>query len=554
MKNYFVINITKILAIYAVFHAFFSASSLGTNDDSGMALIASGGFGGTPSPRLVFINSVLGSVLSTSYRLFPSIPAYSLLALGTNIFSILLLLVSTSAFLGFRKFSASVHNTYAGVLLCISMFVLQQNLLQVNFTKTAFTASVVGLVSLQLAIVTYRKSLIYLSIFVCCLGFAWRSDAFYLAVLVSSPTLVMVLIGRYRHVWKEIGLLFSLLISLYVLNRLSYTLDENWSSYMDYNSVRGRLHGSRPTDIVVKSFGIESISQLLKIPQSVLVMFFDWFFEPGVFSKEVLENLDRFVMNSFDPFNSIVFFFPWKVLAITFATSLIVFFNLRVPLVNYIFAGVNGLVIVGFGSFLKTTSRLPEQVSYGLTLGLLCNGMVCLLATRRWSLKYFLHRSVFRLFILLRWCFFISILVLICIKGQWSEKRVVVSNQQRFAALISEFSSEDFDKPIFGIPRVLDLGTESPFKTFDLYDSGIFSTYGWIMGSPFESDLLNSYGAGDRVSLNLIDGHILLSNMSLVSLQFEQYFFDVYGRCGFFTPVYSPNKWDLGIFVEEPCP
>ena len=549
-----VINISKILSIYVVLHAFFSASSLGTNDDSGMALLASGGFGGTPSPRLVYINSGLGYVLASSYQLLPSIPAYSIFALGTNIVSILLLIVSVSAFLDLCKFPSDIHNIYAGVLLCISLFILQQNLLEINYTKTAFTASFVGLVSLQLAIVASKKPLIYISIFVCCLGFVWRDDAFILAVLISLPTLVKVSVGRYQYVTKGIGVLFSLIFSIYLLDRLSYKFLHNWSTYMEYNSARGKIHGSRSVALVVKNFGIEKVSESLNIPESVLLMFFNWFFEPEVLSKRVLENLEGLVQNSSDPLNSIILFFPWQIYVIAFVTSLIIFINLKIPSTNYALLGCTAFIIFCVGTFLITTIRLPSTVEYGLILGFLSNGMMSLLVTRRWSVRSNFRQGVFRKFLLLRWCFLIGVLVLICRDGKWSDKNTTVLNQKSFSAFFSEFSNQDFPKPIFGIPRELELGTENPFKTFGLYDLGIFATTGWIMGSPIERELLDTYGASDRVSLALIDGHILLANMSLESLQFESYFFDVYGRCGSFTPVHSPNIWDLGLYVAEPCP
>ena len=176
-----------------------------------MALIASGGFDGLPSGRLIFVNCVLGFVISNLYIFEPSVSWYAVLQVFSVLFSGLVFLKTITSFCN-NKFSSFLNLLLNSLAFVLVVLLVKWNTAEINFSSTAFQCSVFGLGSLLLAIEGNLTGLARLSAAVSVLGFLWRQDAFLGTFIFFVPLIVVSLFNEDRR--RVFKVWFSLAFAL----------------------------------------------------------------------------------------------------------------------------------------------------------------------------------------------------------------------------------------------------------------------------------------------------------------------------------------------------
>ena len=211
-----------------------------TNDDATMAAFASGDYTGNPSPRLVFVGSVAGLALAVLHTLAQPVPWFALTLSASYVGAIGCLIAIAYV----RRDQLRTRGNFAlTVLIAVFLPVL---LLRLSFTGAAILVSVAGVVVLALATrsKTHGRTLTWLGSL--CIGFGSivRFESFEGVIAVFVPFIVLTLIrlGRRRSLLAA-GILITTLGVSALVDHVVYSSTQ-WSSYLDYNDLRGQLSGN----------------------------------------------------------------------------------------------------------------------------------------------------------------------------------------------------------------------------------------------------------------------------------------------------------------------
>lgn len=232
-----ILNVILVAGLLILFRPIYE-----TNDDITLCNIVDGSWG-TYSPNLVYINRLLGYLLSGLYKTFGVISWYAVLHYAVLFFSFCAI---TNVVL--HKIDSLYKIAVLLIFLCVFGF---ETYLKIQFTKTAGVATAAGvLLLLEYISGEFRSKIrVFFGYLLALAGFMYRTDQFLLTMLLLSGIGVMILFdGKGRDWIKKIMRAFVLFVPLLVLamglyfwDRSGYTSDE-WRSYMEYNSVRGELY------------------------------------------------------------------------------------------------------------------------------------------------------------------------------------------------------------------------------------------------------------------------------------------------------------------------
>jgi hypothetical protein len=215
----------------------FFAPQYDTNDDTSMNLIAAGrAFADRPDEHLVFTNVVIGLVLKWLYGVAPLTPWYGLYQLVT------LSAASVATIDVLLRVSPGVRQAGLAWLYLVAVFL--PSLLIVQFTKTAFLASLAGLMLLLAPAggAPHRSRLAELAgAALVVLGSLIRFESLLMACLMALPVVVAGALRLRREAWRPaVPLAASLVVAvaLYGLNAAYYARDPEWKDFYAYNALR----------------------------------------------------------------------------------------------------------------------------------------------------------------------------------------------------------------------------------------------------------------------------------------------------------------------------
>jgi hypothetical protein len=225
----------RLLLIAAAINAVLFAAVFGTltvgyesNDDVGMAAIASGLMTGKPSAELIYSNLAVGLVLKQLYLWTHRVNWYTAYLLIAHFAAMTGLL---SAFLRIRSSLLSV------VLFCLLFLEYEVGLLLwLQFTSIAIIAGIVGsllLTSRPIESGRARLATCYGGFLILLAGLM-RSDSLFYGLLVVAPFLADRLI-RFRQ-WRPLlsmGVFLAIVLAAAVLNEWHYRSDPGWRNYRD---------------------------------------------------------------------------------------------------------------------------------------------------------------------------------------------------------------------------------------------------------------------------------------------------------------------------------
>lgn len=220
------------------------------NDDVGIERIASGFFD-EPSSFLVFSNIILGKILSTLYKIIPSIKWYVVLMYCIIYFSFCIVSIICDRVVTNNTLSCVIKYPFI-IVLGFEIYCSPQ------FTKTAGIASLAGgclllhcvvMILTNSAIATKDISInIFVAIIFLLCGSAVRIESFLLIML-------FVLIVLFRELYKfknnskfymrtilriiaPFGVVAILVGSIFFIDRLVYTQSGDWNNYTKWNNLR----------------------------------------------------------------------------------------------------------------------------------------------------------------------------------------------------------------------------------------------------------------------------------------------------------------------------
>jgi hypothetical protein len=283
----------------ACFAAALSVVTLGfeSNDDVGMAQIASGLNTGAPSAELIFSNILIGRVIKFLYQLTTRVNWYTLYLLATHFLALTGLLW---AFL--RMLPTRLAVMLFGLLFVEFEIAL---LLRLQFTSTAILAAVSGIILIlsrdeaggSRSSIAGRISIASpISIASLCgggllvLAGLIRPDAMYYALLLLAPLLIYEAV-RFRP-WRSfavIGVSVAVVMGGAALDAWHYRSDPAWREFMAYNRVRAAIH-----DLPIVKYEDNTRFFFNRIGWSYTDwgMFTNWFFtDPDTYSRERLESV-----------------------------------------------------------------------------------------------------------------------------------------------------------------------------------------------------------------------------------------------------------------------
>jgi hypothetical protein len=215
----------------------FFAPQYDTNDDTSMNLIAAGrAFADRPDEHLVFTNVLIGLALKWLYGVAPLTPWYGLYQLLT------LSAASVATIHALLRVSPTVRQ--AGLVWLYLVAVLLPSLLIVQFTKTAFLASLAGLMLLlaPAAGASHRSWLADVAgAALVVFGSLVRFESLLMACLMALPVVVAGTIRLRRNAWRPAVPLAAALAVAAALNGFNaayYARDPDWQDFYAYNALR----------------------------------------------------------------------------------------------------------------------------------------------------------------------------------------------------------------------------------------------------------------------------------------------------------------------------
>jgi len=234
-KRSFLLSLAIVIILFAVFFAVFVPVFF-TSDDVGMMMAASGtGLGGmSPDEHLLTINIIVGFFLKWLYTAVPYFQWYGLFSFAVLFLSTVALLYSLLR----RRFSFTRLFFFLFFFVTVELYFL----VNTQFTFTSYLAGAGG-VFLFLSVVEDEKCLFPLlfAFFLLMLSSLIRVSAFYMALLLGAPLVLIQLLGNLNKkvlIRYVVFFIILLVVSAGCLHyhRSSYENDPGWREFHDIMS------------------------------------------------------------------------------------------------------------------------------------------------------------------------------------------------------------------------------------------------------------------------------------------------------------------------------
>ncbi|HOO28733.1 MAG TPA: hypothetical protein PLU43_09725, partial [Lachnospiraceae bacterium] len=280
----FAVNVIVLLVSVFVFHPFFEE-----NDDAFLAMLAEGAYG-MREDHLIYVNAVLGKLLTGVYGLIPGIRWYSILQYlflfaAYCIMTYLLGVQRKRPLLSFLLLLGTFYETYVSL----------------QYTKTAAVVTAAGYL-LLFEIVRIKKEigrfprLFFLPAYTLLLyGALLRGSAFLLA---SIP---MLFVGLYewhcfyrkeerKEFVKVFVPVFCVVALLFAADHMAYENDAEWKTFLAYNNTRMELLDYR-YDLLDYSANGRQLEEL-GISENDALLYLTWQFgDDRVVTTEFMNNI-----------------------------------------------------------------------------------------------------------------------------------------------------------------------------------------------------------------------------------------------------------------------
>ena len=524
-----------VISIFCGVQTLVIGSRFGTNDDVGMSQIANGGFTGAPSEHLIFINAVLGFALKFLYTIIPSIQWYSVLMVGSLVFSLSVFLEALMRQLKPRGAITKVTFLSATSTIILPTFI--NSVFEVNYSGTAYFCSILGFCSWLL----YLEDSIYrvpiAPLFGCLLGFLWRDSAFY---SVLPIWIVVVFVFYYRDYKREYLKSFVVLGLMLAFGRIAdYFLkhsSQDWEAFHELNALRGSIHGNKIIDSVITNQGMQQLSESSGVPRINLDFFFNWFFSYNVMGTSSLQKLVEIISD----YSKISIFQLGEVAKAEAGKSLAIY--LAIWLILLLFNApfkwqflISSVLIVGFQlftiSYLEIYIRIPIYVIDGIQFSVSMAALLLLFSQLK-SLENSHHSQK-------RFWFMVLIPFFLVLTLGLSERMENISNNVVAAKEVQDVFEQDVKNfknlltgPSVAFSAPFELANANPWSPFRMTEIPLI-TLGWGMSSPHQENRLAYFGADTDLDRALLQGDVSILSLtgSNTPYQVQRYLTSNFGEC-----------------------
>ncbi len=482
------------LCVLAVAVVFFSPS-YNTNDDVSMARMASGAYDGVPNPRLIYIHSLYGLILSKLYAAAPIVPWYGLLFLILLFFSLWCTTHCIQSRYG-TTITAHVATLYATVVAVFAGLFVQ-------YTTIASFVAMSGFIVLIGETLKSRKIspiMLGAGIALVVTSFLIRENVFLYAAVLAAPLVVHSYItSSSRTGRKALALSMGGIVVAVVLLRavagIAYS-STDWNEYMRWSSVQAFFHAYDITSYQKNKEYYTSLGW----SENDHTMLNTWFYTDAQrFSIDAVSGIIDFAKRKNISLEGVVFTLKTFIQQIT-----------QRDLVLLVFIAFQLLIIV------SSVRQKKSTIAYGITI-ILCLALIFYfsflgrLLPDRLLHPLFLMVSMYGLFVFLRveydriWlkkCAIGCAALLLFFAGQlvWYARlngdRIV-----RYSEILKELPKGSL---IFNWDSSLPMQWTSIFDTFAEYQGRDIAGTGWVQRSPYDSALFKRYGIRDLYS-DMID-------------------------------------------------
>lgn len=214
-----------------------------TNDDMGIINMVSG-VKGMYSAHLVYINYVLGVILSVCYRICQRIPWYAIFQ-----YAAMFCAFTAVSYVMAQRMESSTALKISMIVLCLFSY---EGYIKLQYTKTAGIVSAAGILLIFYALegIKERKAALMIGYLLACVGFMYRKEQFLAELFLLfgvGLSLFLAHCGKNRK-WMKCFLtcsagmagLFVILAVVFAVDREAYQSPE-WQSFQDYNAARTEL-------------------------------------------------------------------------------------------------------------------------------------------------------------------------------------------------------------------------------------------------------------------------------------------------------------------------
>ncbi len=340
------IHIVFFTILFFLMNVFFRIG-FAENDDTVMALIASGKYGGAPDNHLVFINMIYGTFLNIFYYLFPSIEWYTIMIIFLN-------LLSTSL-ISWRIVESHQSKHVKAVFLLFLIMVSVYINVHMQFTVTAGVLAIAGVMFLNEPL----KRLKYIGVACFVLGSLIRFEAAFLVLIITAPIFMIETIKRKKVYFdtKTKFLIVAVIISLgsKAIDYAYYNANDEWSYFQKFNKIRGEINDNPNTRMVL--YGLpETVSK--EDYESIL----SFFINQKLINYDILKDLHKAVNNvpSFTKIRNLYFLryysFPIFlimifVLIVNYSSKIKKSEKNIISLLSFVFVGI--LCFIAFNAMVK---------------------------------------------------------------------------------------------------------------------------------------------------------------------------------------------------------
>jgi hypothetical protein len=555
--------ITFFFSLYAFTQTLIFGSRFGANDDFVMSQLANGGFTGEASKYLLFINVIIGHVLSFCYQIVPGVQWYPLFQVLSMAFACAVFTCSGVFKLGvFNLGSRSIRMFFALVLFVVMCSQFMAWVFSINYSTTAYFCSTLGCLSLLLSARVKPSSIAFAPIVVCFLGFLWRPQAFISVVPVFLVVLLFqIRIVSIKSIFKNISCLTLLLLAASFFDRWTYVSSSKWKDFYFYNSLRGKVHGNSVFELMVEQVGVSEIAKTINTPAINLRFFGQWFYSTTTTRAQSLEHAVRLIGE-----DTVISELRLGRIALSqtigislVVAPLVVFILLlkakrKAPLVVSISSIVFYLVFAE--SYLGQFIRLPSYVIEGLRFSSIF-GLLAVLMFGPHNDSHAVDTSrVFRVLLLvlfLPFALYANRLIGTLSDNSSSSNR----NHEQFI-VDAKLIQQSLSVTAIDLTESFDPSILSPWSNFKLTSLSLIPV-GWITSSPAVNERLNYFGVFEELDTAMISGKIsVLSLRDSLTLQMLSDYLNVnYAVCGTWntdSKTSLPHHFVLSDFKEsEEC-
>lgn len=484
----FIISVSINVLLFTLFFCFISPR-FQTNDDIAIMEFAAGMRTGQPSEYLIYINVIIGKLLSFLYLNFPFVNWYPIFFYLIHFISMTIILYC---------FLLNKKNIY-GVLIFLLVFSFLELYLLTNlqFTTTAFIAGLAGFILLITYLDEKGKKFypaMIISILLLTVSGLIRRSTFYLLLVLCAVIFGLKFLEKKSWKIPVILIIIVLLFGLFnLLNDGYYRRDENWDFYLEYNNKVAKIN-SYP--YFAHSENNKNVYDSVGWSSNDVTMFRTWFFcDPDVYS---IENLDQVVSDirvtrgikeTFATLEESFFRLDLRIKWFTGFFLIIAILLLRRDKNKYVFSIIFSSFIVSI--YLSYLGRLPDWVFSPIVIFTGTTAAFFLCTDKVGERLKILNNKIFKLTIFII-CIalatygFISIL---------NESKINITKQQELDQVIERLSDEEKIYIIWGAT-----GLEDKTISFSIPPQKNYLNIiqlGWMINSPYYNKALDKYSIDD---------------------------------------------------------